>query len=178
MKGLKQFAIDIIGLKIGQHEFEYSIDDAFFQNFELSPVTEGQLAVKVVLDKSERMLNLELSLEGNVTLTCDRSLDEFQHPINESHELVFKFGEEEKELGDDIYMIHWDTQQLNVAQFIYEFVVLAIPLKKLHPRYLEDEDFEDELIYTAEADIEEPEEEQKVDPRWEALKQLKKDSGA
>ncbi|MEL6533928.1 MAG: DUF177 domain-containing protein [Bacteroidota bacterium] len=175
MKGIKEYSIDIFGLKLGEHLFDYTIGDSFFQNFELSPVTKGQLETHLKLHKSERMITLIVSIQGEVELICDRSNDPFSHPLQLEEEVIFKFGDEDKELGDDVFQIHWDTQQLNVAQNLYEFVALAIPMKKLHPRFLEDETFEDEIIFTAEPE-EDTSEEGSVDPRWEALKQLKKDS--
>ncbi|HAA14482.1 MAG TPA: hypothetical protein DCE41_23485 [Cytophagales bacterium] len=175
MKGIKEYSIDIFGLKLGEHLFEYSIGDSFFLDFEFSPVTKGGLAVQIKLNKTERMITMTVNIQGEVELICDRSNDPFQYPLKVDQEVIFKFGEEDKELGDDVFQIQWDTEKLNVAQYLYEFVALAIPMKKLHPRYLEDETFEDEIIFTAEAEDDSSEEES-VDPRWEALRQLKKDS--
>jgi len=175
MKGIKEYSIDIFGLKPGEHLFDYSIGDSFFQNFELSPVTTGQLQTQIKLNKNERMLTMDVSIQGEVELICDRSNDTFQFPLDIQEEVIFKFGDEEKELGDDVFQIHWDTERLDVSQYLYEFVAVAIPMKKLHPRYLEDETFEDEIIFTAEAE-DDTSEEGSIDPRWEALKQLKQDS--
>ena len=176
MKGIKEYSIDVIGLKLGEHQFEYTIGDSFFQNFEYSPVTKGDAHVAVTLQKTERMLSFSISMQGSVELVCDRSMDPFDFEMDLNQELIFKFGEEEKELGDDVYLIPWETQQINLAQYLYEFVAVSIPMKKLHPRFLEDETYEDEIIYSAEAEDDDTPEEGSIDPRWEALKQLKKDS--
>lgn len=176
MRGNRRYSIDIIGLKNGEHLFEYEIGEAFFQEFEQSPVEQGTLKVSAKLEKTERMLTLWLTLEGTVVLLCDRSNDPFDHPISATQKVVFKYGDEEKELGDEIFMIPFDTQKLELAQFIYEFIVLEIPMKKLHPRFLEDETYEDEIVYMAEEADEDNSGEEKVDPRWEALKKLKKDT--
>lgn len=175
MKGLKAFAVDILGLKLGEHSFEYTIEDEFFTNFEYSPVSVGSLVADVKVEKTERMITFYFKIEGKIELVCDRSMDEFLFPVAVQKEVVFKYGEEEKELGEDVYQISWDAQQVNLGQYLYEFIALAIPMKILHPRFLEEETFEDELIYTAEADHKEEEEQETLDPRWEALKQLKKD---
>jgi uncharacterized metal-binding protein YceD (DUF177 family) len=53
---------------------------------------------------------------------------------------------------------------------MYEFIAVAIPIKKLHPRF-RDEDGGDEagkIVYRAST-----EGDSSVDPRWDALKKLK-----
>jgi uncharacterized metal-binding protein YceD (DUF177 family) len=84
-------------------------------------------------------------------------------------------------------MITRDTPAINVAQLIYEFILLALPAKKIHPDYvneLDDEDFEGEggLVYLDGENEDEDEEDQSeekteqnkpVDPRWEQLFKLK-----
>jgi uncharacterized metal-binding protein YceD (DUF177 family) len=100
-------------------------------------------------------------------------LDEFQYPINETRKVIFKYGDEEMEINHDIVMITSDTQQIDVGQYIFEFVSLAVPMKKLHPRFVEtDEDF-GSMVYRS-ADPEQEENSNEPDPRWSKLNQLKK----
>ena len=127
-------------------------------------------------------------IEGDVTLTCDRSLETFNFPLFTSEKIIYKYGLEEMEVTEDVFMITRDTPSINVAQLIYEFILLAIPVKKIHPDYLEEMDEEDfegegELVYISDEEFddnlsEEKEEsnesEEKTDPRWEILKKLKK----
>ncbi len=119
--------------------------------------------------KSESLIEGEFKIELRVTLECDRSLEAFPFDINRQEQLIFKFGDEDAELDDNIVMIHRDTQRLDLAHYIYEFIHMSIPMKRLHPRFGEDTD-EDELIYTSEKNDKVNE----VDPRWEQLKSLKK----
>jgi uncharacterized metal-binding protein YceD (DUF177 family) len=85
--------------------------------------------------------------------------------------MIFKFGEAAEEVSDEITIISQDLQQLDVGQFIYEYIVLEVPMKKIHPRYQsdneEDENEEGKLIYQSEKS------EDVIDPRWEVLKKLK-----
>jgi uncharacterized metal-binding protein YceD (DUF177 family) len=121
-----------------------------------------------------------------VQLTCDRSLELFDHPLDFTEKMIYKYGLEEQEIDEDVYMITRDTPSINVAQLIYEYILLALPAKKIHPDYrneLDDEDLEVEGGYVyIDTDGEEdgasedasPEEENKpVDPRWEQLMKLK-----
>ncbi len=92
--------------------------------------------------------------------------------------MTFKYGEEFKELSEEIIQIPFDTQKLNVAQYIYEFIGVQVPMKKLHPKFRKEEEDEDDdtntkLIYKS--DLLEDEDTFNTDPRWDALKKIKKD---
>lgn len=171
MKELKKFNIDIFGLSNATYEFEFPFDDTFFGAFENSLVKKGSGVCKNDLIKSSSMITLRFNIEGSIELICDRSLEKFDYPIAISKEVIFKFGIEEKELDDDVYIILKDTQRINIANFLYQFILLEIPMKKLHPTF-KDEAEEDELIYISKTDDRSTSED-KIDPRWEALKKLK-----
>jgi uncharacterized metal-binding protein YceD (DUF177 family) len=123
-----------------------------------------------------------------VKLICDRSLEEFFEPLDLKEKIIFKYGEEEQEINEDVYMITRDTPKINVAQFIYEFVLLGLPAKRIHPDYrteMDEDDYEGEGMYayidgdtfedeeTEEEINSEKQEEESTDPRWELLKKLK-----
>lgn len=169
MKGLKSYKIDIFGLKNGSHEFEFSFDDAFFAEFEYSMVSKGKGACKILMDKTETLLTLTFHIEGFIQLACDRSLELFDYPIKKIKSIVYKYGDEEKELSEDVFVILKTTQQIHIGSFLYELISLEVPMKKLHPKY-ELEEANEELIFSSQ----ETDEKQQVDPRWDALKKLKK----
>ena len=114
-------------------------------------------------------------IKGEAKLICDRSLEPFDFPVDIDSRIMFKYGEEEAELSDEIIIISRDRVSLELGQYMYEFISLSIPIKKVHPKFQDGEDDEDDnegkLIYTSET--ESSEEEKEVDPRWEILKKLK-----
>lgn len=174
---LKQFEIDIQGLSDTQHSFEYSFNEKFFEAFENSLVEKGQGSVHLDLLKTETMMTLDFSIKGTVELTCDRSLQLFDYPVDIKETLIVKFGDEDAELDDEIIVIQRDTQKFNVAQFIYEYISVAIPMKKLHPDFRTEEDESEQeygsIIYQS-PEVDQPEKSNdEVDPRWEALKKLR-----
>jgi uncharacterized protein len=179
MKSLKEFDIDIFRLKDGKQSFEYELNDTFFASIEGSFLEKGKLKVTVVLDKSERLILSEFEIKGSVELICDRSLEPYNYEIDSHENLVFKFGDEFAEVSEDVMIIPRDLQKLNLAQYMYEFIGLSIPMKKIHPKYQEDENEDDEaetkLIYRSEDSKNEKKEgkDKEVDPRWNALKDLK-----
>lgn len=184
MKARRLFDIDILQLSYGSHDYEFDINSSFFEGFEDRIIEKGELKVKLTLDKSETLLRADFVIDGYVELTCDRSLENFDYPISENNQLIFKYGSEYSELTEEIITIPKDLPTINVAQYIYEFIGLAIPIKKLHPKFAkEEEDEEDEsegiLIYTTkkeddEEDEEDEEDEAKTDPRWDILNNIKK----
>ncbi len=174
MKGLMDFQIDIFSLSYKQHEFELEIHDELFSQFEHSIVEKGDGQCHLTLDKTETMMTLSFQLRASVELICDRSLDRFDYPIEIDEKVIIKFGEENYSLSEEVLVIRQDTPSINVGELIYEFISLAVPLKKLHPRFADDpeEDDQPEMIYTSHSE-EEEDEKQETDPRWEALKKLK-----
>ncbi|MBK6263754.1 DUF177 domain-containing protein [Marivirga sp. S37H4] len=173
MEKLKEFDIQIYKLSNKLHEYEYPISDAFFSQFEGEIVESGKLLVRITLDKRENMIEASVDFNGFLNLICDRSLKPFEKPVDIKKKVLFKYGEEEAELEEDVFVITKNTQTINLAHFIYETVALEVPLKKIHPdEVVEDEDT-DEYIYIDDSLESEDEEKEDIDPRWAALKNLK-----
>jgi uncharacterized metal-binding protein YceD (DUF177 family) len=185
VKFWKTFDIEVIKFKEGHHELDFEIEDKFFQSFEDNELLKkGKLTVRVIMEKGVNVIELTFLIKGTVELTCDRSLEVFDHNLNITEKMIYKYGPEEQEIDENVYMITRDTPSINVAQLIYEFILLALPAKKIHPDYkneLDDEDdfdteggfvFLDEEIEESE-DSNEDEEPKPVDPRWEQLLKLK-----
>ncbi len=170
MKELKAYKIEIFGLSNNTHDFNFTFGDDFFSHFENSLVSKGKGTCDVILTKTDSMITLNLKVEGTIELECDRSLELFDYPISVSKEIIYKYGDEEKELSEDVFVILKGEQEINISTFLYESISLEIPMKKLHPKF-EDELEGDEMIYVSESDKESQED--STDPRWEALKKLK-----
>ncbi len=173
---MEPYRVNIAGLSHKIHQFEYEIGEGFFDRYGKNLISSGTFSVKVSIDKRETFLNVEFDIKGIARLICDRSLDPFDFPVEEKNKVVFKFGEEDQEISDEIVIIHRDTVSLELGQYIYEFICLAIPMKKLHPRY-QDEDTDDEggIIYTSSPEENDDKDSPKngTDPRWDILKKLK-----
>lgn len=172
MRALRDFQIDIFNLSHKLHEFEFDIDNRLFSIHEHSLIEKGSGKCKLQIDRSETMMTLHFDIDVKIELTCDRSLDKFDYPIKIDENLIVKFGEDNYTLSEEVMVIKQDTPSINVAEFIYEFIMLAVPMKKLHPRYEETEEEQPDLIYTSQEE-ESEEKPEAIDPRWEALKKLK-----
>lgn len=181
MKELSKYNIDIYGLEDKQYAYEMESGDAFFQELEQDLIEYGHFKTRIVLNKSATMIQLNFHTVGSVTLTCDRSLEPFEEPIDSNERIILKFGDHNEELTDEIEIIDRNTARINVARYLFDFVALSLPFKKIHPDLRGEEEEIDPLdeadgilVYSSEdAGSEESEEEEKIDPRWEALKKLK-----
>ncbi len=166
----QDYNIDIFKLSNSSHQYEFEFDDSFFSLFEGSLVSKGSGKIYLNLVKSDSYIELKFEIAGKVELICDRSLDPFWFNLLVSNKLLLKFGDDWEELSDEILMMPRNEQTINVAQYVYEFIGVAIPMKKLHPKF-NNEDDEDEFIYSSEESSEN--EQIATDPRWKKLKDLK-----
>ncbi len=175
VKELSKYTIGIYGLEDRPYEFDYEIGPAFFEEMPQELIEKGDFRVHMRLEKSSTMIQLWFDIEGEAELTCDRSLERFDEPVNTQSRMILKFGDHDEELTEEISVINRNKTQINVAGYIYEFIALALPMKKIHPDLRKPEEDEEEaetLIYSSEKQNLNGETE-KTDPRWEALKKLK-----
>ena len=175
MKYLSKYEIAFKGLKEGNHQFDFELDDKFFDKFENSEVKKGSLLAKVFLTKQSTLMILEFAVKGTVELMCDRCLDQYNQEIENKSKLFVKFGLEGEELSDDVIVISFDDHQINVAQFLYELVILGLPIKHVHPVKKGKSTCDPEMIkkleeYLIVEDFKQNEE--PVDERWNELKKL------
>jgi len=114
----------------------YELGTTFFGLFEHSLLEKGKLTATVSVDSKRSNIQLLFSIIGAVELRCDRSLETFAYPVHIKKEVNFTLGHENKELATELYMLEHKTATINIAQHLYDFVSLEVPMKKLHPRFL------------------------------------------
>lgn len=179
MKTLNSYIINFSSLKSGNHTFDFHVDNEFFTFFEESEIKIGEINVTVKMLKANDFLQLEFLIEGIVNTICDRCLDSFDMQIEGSYELIVKFGEAFEEIDEETIIIPRNEYELNVSQFIYEYIHLSLPLTKTHEEYSIDgsqcneemvKKIEEYLVHNAGHDKEE--ENKNTDPRWDILKNI------
>jgi uncharacterized metal-binding protein YceD (DUF177 family) len=165
---LKNFVIPFSGLKIGNHHFSFKIDDKFFEQFQYSEISKGNLQVNCTLDKQSRMMILNFSMKGKVRVTCDRCADEFDQLLEGNQKLIIKFGEDQAEESDEIIVLAEKDHELYIGQYLYEYIHLLLPIKKVHKTDKNGKSMcnPDVVKYITEV------EDKAADPRWEVLQQL------
>jgi len=173
MMKLKEFFIPFSGLKLGKHNFVYEIDDAFFESFDYQEFNGVSVQISAVLEKMSTMMELQIEAMGTINVDCDLTGEPFDQPIDSSLKLVVKFGEEYNDEDDEILIIPHGEHQFNIAQYIYEMLVLAVPQKRVHPG-VEDGTLQSDILDKLEElqPKEHTKSSEKTDPRWDDLKKL------
>ncbi|TXD82728.1 DUF177 domain-containing protein [Subsaximicrobium wynnwilliamsii] len=176
MKPLKDFTIPFVGLKVGTHHFDYQIDKKFFENFEYDDFQDVDIQADIVFEKKTTLLELLFKVKGMVTVNCDLTNEPYAQPINGEYKLVIKFGEDYNDEFEDILIVPHGEYEINVAQYIYETIILAMPAKRIHPG-VEDGTLDSEILNKLEElrpkNLEEKEAtSEEIDPRWNTLKKL------
>ena len=166
---------------------EYDLDDAYFKKIDSPEVQRGNVKAKVSVHKKLNTFELQFQLDGSITIPCDRCLDDMEQPIHYKEKLQVKFGDKFAE-EDEIVIVPENEGAINVAWFLYEFIVLNIPIKHVHAtgecnktmvvklkkhitRQKDDTDddnssleFDDDDDFTTE--------EVQTDPRWDGLQNI------
>ncbi len=81
MSVMKEFLIPFVGLKVGEHSFEYQINNTFFQEFDYDQFEGVAVKAEVTLNKKQSMLEFTFKHSGVVSLPCDLTGELFDLPI-------------------------------------------------------------------------------------------------
>ncbi|MBF90734.1 MAG: hypothetical protein CMP75_03110 [Flavobacteriales bacterium] len=170
MVKLTDFQIAFSGLKLGNHLFDFQIEDTFFQLFDYAELNSGQINTIILLQKKSNMLELEFQIKGSVTLACDTCTEDYIQSIEGNYKQIVKFSDlVEPEEIDEIIILPTKEHKLEFAHQLYEYIHLSLPIRRIHA---DKADCNQEMLEKIEElAYQEPE---VVDPRWSALQNLKK----
>lgn len=178
MRNLAAYTIPFVGLKLGKHQFEYDIDNEFFEHFEYDDLNSSNVKIDLLLEKKTTMMELTFKASGSVNVNCDITNEPYDQPIDGSLFLVIKFGDEFNDENEDLLILPHGEYEVNIQQYIYELIVLSIPLKRVHPG-VEDGTLDSEVLDKLEElsinNNENKNDEDEIDPRWDKLKNLLND---
>mgnify|MGYP003673183421 CR=1 FL=1 len=175
MKHLKEFIIPFVGLKTGKHHFDFDIDDTFLHFFEFDDFNSVNVKVTMELEKKSTLMELSFEVKGFLNVNCDVTNEAYNQDITNDMQIVVKFGQEYNDENIDILILPHGEYELNIQQYVYELIVLALPAKRVHPG-VEDGTLESEILEKLdelspkEKDVIEKKE--NTDPRWDKLKKL------
>ncbi len=166
-----EFVIPHKGLAIGNHEYSFRIDKSFFDSFEYLEIIDGIVNLDLELIKESTLMSLVFHFKGIVQLKCDRCLDIFDLNVEDDYRLIIKYGDDYEEISDEILIIPSSESKIDISQYVYEYLNLMLPLKKVHQdgedgQSLCNTDMLDRINYYSE---------QRTDPRWDKLKDIKLD---
>ncbi len=177
MSKKREYEIPFVGLKPGIHVFEYRVDDKFFTEYGEQDFQDVNADVKLTLEKNTGFMMLKFDVGGSVQSWCDRCGNPLTVQLWDEFNIVVKMVEEPQVMNDqeedpDVYYISHTESHLNVADWIYEFINLSLPMQKLCP-----EDAKGESTCNPEvlAKLKEMEENDKntTNPIWKGLEKFK-----
>tara|TARA_R110000850_G_scaffold271031_2_gene404770 strand:- start:164212 stop:164772 length:561 start_codon:yes stop_codon:yes gene_type:complete len=175
MKHMKEFTIPFVGLKQGEHHFDYKIDNTFFTHFEYDEFNNVDVLAKALLIKKSNSLEFQFEIQGTVNVYCDLTNEPYDQLVKGEHNLVVNFGEEYNDEDDTLLILPQGSYEINIQQYIYELIILSLPAKRVHPG-VEDGTLDSEILRKLEElspkDQEEESSKDDIDPRWDELKKL------
>ncbi len=136
MANRREFDIAFVGLKPGLHEYHYEVDDKFFLNYRETDFTNCRSNIKLTLEKNTSLLRLKFEVGGALDVVCDRCGNSLNMDLWDEFNMVVKLVENPDEMNEteedpDIYYISRTESHLHLADWIYEFVTLSIPMQRM-----------------------------------------------
>ena len=170
MRPKNDFNIEFSGLKLGHHNFDFDISETFFNDYNYCDFSHADINIDVALIKKTTIMEFNIVVRGNVRIKCDLTNEPYDQPIDNNIDLVVKFGNEFNNEDDEILIIPHGEYKINLAQYIYELIILSVPTKRIHPGVI-DGSLKSEILNILE-DLKPKENKKTVDPRWEKLKEI------
>ncbi len=133
MDATKGYSIAYKGLKNGVHDFSFKVGGVFFEAFGSTEIKDGDCGVEVVCAKSETQLALDVAIRGSVVVACDRCLEDCRVPVGFEGRLLVKFSGEPLEYDGEVLWLSPGEDEADLAQYIYESIVLSLPYQRVHP---------------------------------------------
>lgn len=182
MDVLGRYKIDLKNMRTDSETFQFALDNTFFDAVEGTLVRKGNVDVTLRVNKTAGAYELRFQIRGNVTVPCDRCLDDMEQGIDTESVLKVKLGDSYADEGD-LVVVPFEDGTLDVAWYLYEFIALEIPIKHVHEPgkcnvAMMDALWEHSAVAGGEAhdgdsgDAGDGRENKPTDPRWNELKKI------
>ncbi|MBP3547205.1 MAG: DUF177 domain-containing protein [Alistipes sp.] len=132
MEQIALYTIAYKGLKSGSYEYDFQVDDSLFEAYDRVEIKGGRCDAHVTLKRSETMLELNVTINGEVICECDRCLEDCPIAVDYEGDLVVKFSDEINDYDGDVMWISPSEDFLDLTQYIYESIVLTLPYRRVH----------------------------------------------
>lgn len=137
----EEFLIPLNGLSAGKLNFQWHVGKEFFVGFGDSDIIDADISAAVTVEKSGNYIGVDCHLNGVLTVPCDRCLEDLDIPVSETVRLSVKFGNEPSDpaVADmtederEVVYLPVDEASMDMAQVIFDYSMLAIPLQRVHP---------------------------------------------
>jgi uncharacterized protein len=169
MEALAEHTIHFSGLKDGEHLFDFVLGEAFFvatgmEEYEMG----GEVNAHVKFDKSEHLLVTNISVSGFLNVPCDHCNAPMRQPVKGEQRQIFQLTAETDIDDEELVALDLHAHEVNLSHYLFECITLHLPIRHVHPKGQCDPEV-DAAFQQINVDPE-PD----PDPRWDALKALKK----
>ena len=188
MSKFEQYNIVLKDLNNETRVLEFDLDNVYFKKIDSPKVQTGNVKANVSVQKKTTTYELKFEIDGSVNIPCDRCLDNMEQPIHYKEKLLVKFGDTFSE-EDEIVIVPESDGGINIAWFLYEFIVLNIPMKHVHAtgecnktmvgklkkhiiRQKDDLDDDDTTALEFDDDDDFTLNDTQTDPRWDGLQNI------
>ena len=136
MGNRREFGIAFVGLKPGVHEYNFEVDEKFFADYQQKDYSNCQASIKLKLEKNTSFMMLKFEVGGSVNVICDRCGNTLPMDLWDEFNMVIKQVENPDEMNKneedpDVFYISRTESHIHIADWIYEFVSLSIPLQRM-----------------------------------------------
>ena len=139
------YKIEFAGLKIGAHDYEFEVDNNFFDSQDYNDFNSISAQLNIELVKKATILELTFKLNGSANVNCDVTNEAFDLSLNATSNLVVKFGEVFNNEDYEILILPHGEHKIDLDQYIFELIVLSLPAKRVHPG-VEDGSLKSEIL--------------------------------
>ena len=170
---MNDFTVNLGSINSGKKSFSFNIKDKFFDTFPSSEVKHADISATAALSRDIEKISLNLIITGEINkLPCDICAENISLEISAETNIIIKKTNERLFSNDEIYYIQKTDNKIDLAQLIFELIVLNVPKKRKHPVNKEgNSTCNKEMIELVKKYTQK--EKKSSDPRWDALKVLK-----
>lgn len=179
---MKKYAIPYKGLSVGRHSVKFELNGDFFKDFEQSEILAGELTADIEIERGSNVMSLQVDIVGRVEVECDRCLEACSLPVEFYGELIVRVSETVDEYDGEVMWISPMEGEVDLAQYLYESVVLGLPYQRVHaedengvsmcnPQMVEK--FKTVTAKEFDQIVESKQAAESRNPQWEKLKEIK-----
>lgn len=167
---MSKLEFNIVEIPEGESQRTVGLTD---EDLDMSPYDFKGTEVDLHFYRTIHFIRVNFHVDAEVELTCDRSLESYIQPVASDYEVLFKVDVQEETENEDgaVRRFNFSSNTLSIEEEVRDTIMLNIPIKKLHPKFLDEEGNPREFETRKYGEVEE--ETEQIDPRWEKLKKLK-----
>lgn len=169
---MSKLEFNIVEIPEGESSRELELDG---DEMDLSPYEFQGGRINLRFYRTLHFIRVNFHIDTEVELVCDRSLEQYNQPIEADYEVLFKVDVKEEKADEEgaVKRFDFSSNTLDIGDEVRDTIMLNIPMQKLHPKFIDEDGTPREFGTQKFGDISESDEQEDIDPRWEELKKLK-----